>query len=754
MGGALVISTPDIPNTLNVRIIRDETRINSEIAAMVSTVATLTTSVAQREAQVAGAQVELDSAKVTLQLAVDNEEPREIIVGFQEDVIVATSNLVNAKTDLSVAKYKLLSAEKRLATLNAAKTANQEVIAIFMADSGTSIVQGTVIGVAEIAREASLSSTFVALPSERPGHSVLYEETRDGNVLPKIAERPYGWWYNTMVEPSAQIWQPRYWSAVLIFKDDDLNTGKIATIASTNFNTRPDSDIFFLDVPFEYETTNSLTFQVGDTVLVEFDSNRDPTIIGFASTGEKPEVFGIARYDYLGSNLNDSRYFFLQLQLPAVLPTETEDVRLLNFKGSQSEATSLALTAANNVSAPNGFSQNAGPVFTEHRFKTQLNALDPSHISGSQVEKLITSGGSAFGPIIGTVGGKSEGLNVVGNGFSKYRGTGFNPSALTISQEGVGHAESAYQGIKQVHPSVSSSSTSGSIFLGESGLPPTPENTATTYAKMSAWDDWTYTIGGIDMPTDWLFDNSNYVTPPEDNQFMTITRIEKLNPGSDFLFRKISLWKSFGPPSKDYVCNPIATNGTQNLLEWSERLDSTLPEQAENGADLQEGVLKAPDCVSDGAGVIRMLQTTGFVCQFFNKSVGLVDAQDYVFSAFVRRDSYMFIQFGVQNEALTQFDLKAGIEIPGSRSAGVNDAGIIAHDGEWFRVWVTFTNSGTNGEDLQLRILDRPALYSNSTPLAGIFASNGLNGVAIWGMQVHTGIVPATYVKTTGSIVP
>jgi len=752
MAKATVLSTALMPEFLTVRIERDLTRISSAIDAMTSTIANLTTDVAQRQAQVNQAVIDLDNARAALQTAVDDEEPREVIVQLQEQVIVATSNLVNAKTDLSVATYKLASAEKRKLVLQAEFSENTEEN-IRTADSGTSIITNDVIGVAEIARQASRGSTFVALPSERPDHSVIYEPARDGKILPKMAERPYGWWYNEMVEPSAQIWQPRYWTAILTFKDDEVNEGTIATIASTNFNTRPDSSILFGNVPFEYETTNSLTFQVGDTVLVEFDSNRSPTIIGFANTGEKPEVFGIARYDYIGSlaSRNVVALAFVQFQGATPSPTQNEEISSTGMKGTEAEALGLALDAVKRGHPGKEFTQSTTGITDTKRYKTQLSEFNPTFMN-TFVERLIVTNGKSLGGIVVGITGSADGDFVEARGFSRDRNTGA-PVTITFDEFGVSNAENASQSLSGITSLIGSAA--GSFNMAQSGQQAQQFDSTTTYTKLNALKDWTFTLGGIDMPADYLFDDSNYVTPPEDNQYLTLTRITKTVLSTSSLFGSISFWTSFGPPSDDYVCNPIATNGTQNLLNWSERRDSSLSDQQKTpDTVLEEGALKAPDCVDDGAGIVKAGSTLGTQFFFSNRTINLVDAQDYVFSAFVRRDSYPFIQFGVEGEAETKFDIKAGVEDVSERTVGVNNAGIIAHDGDWWRVWVTFTNSGTNTEKLKLFLLDRPQLSSAGIEYTNFFASNGLNGVALWGMQVTEGVTPQTYVKTTGTAIP
>ncbi len=765
MGEAFVLGVGGKPNTIDVRIVRDTSRINAAILAMATTISSLEADIVKREILVTSAEVELASAEASLQIAIDDEEPREVIVKLQEEVIVATSNLVNTKTDLAVAKYKLLAAKQRKTILDAELFAsNNEIVAIPMADSGTSILPSTSIGIAEVARQSGRGSLFVALPSERPGHSVLYEEARDGNIIPKLAEQDRGWFYNEMIEPSAQIFRPRYWTAFLLFKDDVENEGTIATEASGNYNTRPFNNILYSNVVFEYETTNSLTFQVGDLVLVEFSSAGVPTIIGFANTGEKPEVFGIARYEYVGdtfgASLNNATFQIRTPNPPDPIPTETEEVSTTNAQGSRGEALQLALDGLED-SAPGWTlipSANSPAFETSYHVITFIG-FDSGFVSdGGKVKKALFSNGKLVEPVRAAIGGTvvkdgepSESFTSIGR--SKFR---LALGHSSINPEGVGNLNNEYQ-VQQGPTTPTETTDSGSFNLASAGQQSQEFDKTTTYSKLNSLNGWTYSVSGVDMPNDWLFDNSNYVTPPEDNQYLTLTRIDKIEPiSTGTLFDRISFWQSFGPPSDSYVCNPIATNGTQNLLKWSERLDASLPDQQQNGLILEEGVLKSPDCVEDGSGVLRSIFTAGFIFQFFNRTVNLIDTQDYVFSAFVRRDSYMFIEFGVLNEATTQFDLKAGSEDVSARTGnqGVNDAGIIAHDGEWWRVWITFTNAGTNSEQLKLRIYDRPVLSSPSPTLLSNFASNGLNGVAIWGMQVHEGITPQTYVKTTGAIVP
>ncbi len=290
MGKATVTNIVAGSRQVEVEIGIETNRLDAAKIAIDKTVITLNDKVTDLENEVISDTSALDAAKFDLETAIANESPRQTIIRLQEQVIVAMSNLVDSKTRLNITKFQLAGAIQQQTKVND-ELGRDRIRLITTADSGTSIQIEDIIGIAEYARQSDPGSFYVALPSERaskPADWYLYDEERDGIALPQLSEQPYGWWYNTMVVPSAQIFQPRYVLGQLLNKDDDANTGTVYIYASADFKTRPvrPTKAITINVPFDYETTDSLSFISGDLVLLEYQNlsvDETPTIIGFGT---------------------------------------------------------------------------------------------------------------------------------------------------------------------------------------------------------------------------------------------------------------------------------------------------------------------------------------------------------------------------------------------------------------------------------------------------------------------------------------
>lgn len=142
---------------------------------------------------------------------------------------------------------------------------------------------------------AALESAIAALESElmllreqyEAGNTSSYQKIRDGQLMPTQLMTPAQAFYNLAMLPGWQKWKPMYRYAEISDINYTLNTASItidymkSSQQSLNINQKCE----FTDVPIEYMTCDSMAYENGDSVLVEFKNKHfdEPVIIGFRS---------------------------------------------------------------------------------------------------------------------------------------------------------------------------------------------------------------------------------------------------------------------------------------------------------------------------------------------------------------------------------------------------------------------------------------------------------------------------------------
>ena len=124
----------------------------------------------------------------------------------------------------------------------------------------------------------------------RPGYEgrADYLPSRDGQMFHREGQVGYQVYFNAAILPGVQKWRPQYriGTLTLVNKATDtcnLNLQSEDSSANSLLVDPPNGVLALTGVPIEYMSCDSVPFEVGDRVLVEFQ-NRDweqPRVIGF-----------------------------------------------------------------------------------------------------------------------------------------------------------------------------------------------------------------------------------------------------------------------------------------------------------------------------------------------------------------------------------------------------------------------------------------------------------------------------------------
>jgi len=789
MGKAVVTSILDIPDRIvRVKIEKEISFLIAKEAELLATQTTLNTSIVTLTANVVSLQAAADSANAALTAAIAAEEPTSTIVALQQDLITATSNLVNGKTTLNVSTMQLASAEKELALISPqVLDPFSEPIDIPTADSGVSIGLGETIGVIEIARVTDDKATsYIAQPSERSGSSYLYTEARDGIALPELAIPPYTWFYNTSVVPSAQIYAPRYWLATLMGKTGTApnETGTITYNTSSDFGTVPFDIASVSGVPFDYETTDSESFLVGDQVVVEHDATGTPTIIGFG-TAKEPVVAtqlttGLYRRPTTGTGPLRWRLdqgwptspppAFVNAVLLGSFDVSQNSGRGVNSARAGSELNAIALDAVEKAVGGRMGLQYLGTPQSATRLQTLLTGLNAVFVNWNQ-------GGTGGGYYDIGIGQQGQTINYVRTESPTY----FFPWRHIIHQifsNGSNTPVEITDGVFRMYDIMDADSSipgfdSNEIFsrgtsdFNVGGGPDAYGEPTGLYSKIRYVEDTSI------VEKDYLFD-AMYWDP-------IAASLAGNGGGGDFFLEveqrftngdqtinvsliEAAVYLRVERPPNQYSGAPVATTGPQNFLADSRVLDAAgftngtiIADQLTSPAiTVGEPEAYIVNAIDDAAETASMIYISGI-------PTNMVSGQDYTYSAYVRRNAYGLLTFGMGQSDSTAEDTRAEVwfdlvrgtaesnvrNLTGSTTHGQDliDFGMDILDDGWMRIWVVqnvvFT---TNAPRLYFKIRPEDMGYINGT--------DQHNGVAIWGMQVNDGVAPTAYAATSGTNIP
>ena len=158
------------------------------------------------------------------------------------------------------------------------------------------------VGTAEIPDERG---TVQVLPGY--GGGAAYSASRDGRLQPSASGTPAGVFWNWALLPGWQKWRPGYRHGTITAIDYDADTCDVTLEYA--FSSAQALGVNQTDtlsgVPIDYMDCNANAFEVGDSVLIQFE-NRDwnsPKVIGF-KTDPKPCGFTLL-VRLQGSGLSD-----------------------------------------------------------------------------------------------------------------------------------------------------------------------------------------------------------------------------------------------------------------------------------------------------------------------------------------------------------------------------------------------------------------------------------------------------------------
>lgn len=756
MGKAIIQSVSPGTKTLVVTIVRDTSLLTTSKSNLEGTITSLDSRIAIQENSVTSQEIVVGIARTELSSSIAAEDPIELIRRNQETLIVSLTLLASLKTDLSSSRYQRINSTKQLEKVDVELTRAVDItnVVIPTADSGLSFAPFQEIGIAEIARQSKVGSTYIALPSEREDFDPTYSGPRDGIALPVLSEHERGWFYNSLIISASQIWKPRYWVALLLYKDDTANLGKgegtIYVEPSTDLNNLPENNAIFINVKFDYETTHSRSFLVGNTVLIEFDVDRVPTIIGFANS-DHFEAQPIAFHKFIRTSSLPAFEYRLTLDSLEELALIGIGETFPSWSGKSKGLEKLIPeTFARGYSY---FEQNAEPPFSSYNSRTTDSVTKYNVITlfGNSIDPLLTTipvlsfkhikSGGALVPLASTFAdifyksGTSNNLH--GNVLSGVTSLGATTSApflpiTTISNTNILDADSPNANTQDLF-------VDGSFELSQPvaapGTLPEPLN---EYTKLLNLRDGQY------LPTDYLFDDSLYVTPPAFNQFLTIDNYLSyidgpLTESSNFFTLDPCI--AYGLPPTYSSITPVPAAGSQNLMRWSENLF--------NGKSDWSGSFVISNLVSpanEPAGEVYMLQNLNNPPRYQGRHSDLLPSTQYTFSCRVRRNSYcnylLRYRSNLYNSNIVVFDLIEGTAFESSGSFPVDNFGIVEEEEEWFRIFFVVTTTATvttRVRDFQVSVSTLPT------------DNNNYNGMVLTNQQVTLGNGLQEYIKTTGT---
>ncbi len=750
MGGAKVISKDISNNLLTVSLEYESDKLQELSSSLTASVASLNARISSLEGEVVIAQANATAAQVALNTAINTNQPTETIIQLTGELGLAVSALSEANRNLTIAKYQLASTSKQLINVtNTITEWDRADIAITLTDPGRSIQIGDTIGIAEYARVSNAGSFFVALPSERDGFDNTYSAARDGIAIPKLGETPYGWWYNEMVIPSAQIWRPRYWVGILMNKDDDENTGTVFIQASEDFGTKPYKPYKSMwDVTFEYDNiapreVNSKAFVIGDLVLVEFSDegiSQTPVVIGFGTT----ERFDAQFHDrYLRINKDEFGGFAYELEAisSGQISGQNEEVVSVNGTRTQQEADEAAA-----------------------KFAASLGLGDLQFFSSSEPLQNIFYFGSFYEEVINTSDHNPSLLifPLVTNGRplttlyrSIYRYNEFVTVALSNITFDEPHFVNGYAALNDWQVAATDPDSTVELFTSGS-LTISAQSEGMRNAKNLPLYDKVRGLGVIDQQwrgvvakATYFWQAGSYVDPVLDTQLVEIT--QNTNQVFSFhqreLFSQMTLYVSHGSPSDDFAGSTVAT-GTQNYFAYSELLLN--PDRSSGGVNIIDENNTDPEGTEDSAGIIvRSSDLKGIAYYIMRTSSIVTLPASYCVTVFVRRFPLCraVIGSGGGPAASLEVDLVKGEALV--VGVGIQEYSITEVDGDYWRISIGRTSSTLPLLLVQfLQLDDLTTDYSTTTrEMQGI-------GCNIWGMQINDGLTYTGYKKTTGTAAP
>lgn len=247
----------------------------------------------QLETELSDAETALNAALAALETAITAYNAGEIT---RDELVAATKVKSEAENVYQLALFSLKENQLKKDTYTkqveyyGIQAGEDPIVDAWCADL-TENLSG-IVGTMEIPNERQRPVMI------RPGHAgrSIFDSRRDGQLIPVMSMTPAQALYNYMMFPGWQKWMPTYRIGTITkryvggrhFVFDVTLDPALSTAQGLNVN---ESDELHF-VPAEYMQTDSMAFEIGDRVIVEFvgQDYRRPKIIGFESNPRKCEA--------------------------------------------------------------------------------------------------------------------------------------------------------------------------------------------------------------------------------------------------------------------------------------------------------------------------------------------------------------------------------------------------------------------------------------------------------------------------------
>lgn len=222
----------------------------------------------------------IGDGQYSVQINYDRRAYDRIISTIDDNIATITAKLAGLDPIADEAEYNVTRLQKTALELRKSNLVSSMpvdgTITAWCADM-TDDLSGEV-GLIEVPGE---SSEF----NIQPGHegNAAYSSTRDGQLVPTVAQGSAQAFYNLAMLPGWQKWKPTYRYGVITSIDGDTASVQLSTALSSQQNLDVNNVDTMTDVQIEYMSCNGTAFAVDDIVLIKFtDQDWDsPKIIGF-----------------------------------------------------------------------------------------------------------------------------------------------------------------------------------------------------------------------------------------------------------------------------------------------------------------------------------------------------------------------------------------------------------------------------------------------------------------------------------------
>jgi hypothetical protein len=218
---------------------------------------------------------------------------------------------------------------------------------------------------ADLTTDLSGSVGTIEVPGERgsvniqPGFNgnAVYNQTRDGKLQPGLASLENAVFYNYAILPGWQKWMPTYrYGTITAISGDNCDVTLEAAVSSVLDKNGNGLDINAVttlsNVPIDYMDCDGEVFEVGDVVLIKFDSVKadiknagnwaNCTVIGFKDHPKYPEGGTLLYTEAWDFDWNQKGFIALDLNLEPVLslePSITYPTASINTASATTETT-------------------------------------------------------------------------------------------------------------------------------------------------------------------------------------------------------------------------------------------------------------------------------------------------------------------------------------------------------------------------------------------------------------------------------